>query len=200
MSEAEVNVYAEIKKAKCIQLMNALKEALRAPQNQRILTDEIQAKMFEDLERTHSEMHTGRPIEVDAKEWANWETYKTDVEAFHDHWWAMMKLAAEYGGNQGHGQSPSKSKIDEHGPKENEDHNESSSSEFWSSSHWTMLYHTTAWVILLYCAISCSYLLYDSRNYHHLYRESPITNDEQSTMNVDVANSGMFQIKSRGIP
>ena len=194
MSEAEVKVYPAIKKAKCIQLMNALKVALRAPQSQRILTDQIQAKMFEDLEKTHSEMHTGRSIEVDAKEWANWDTYKEDVEAFHDHWWAMMSLAAEYGGNQEHGQSPSKSKIDEHSPKENEDHDESSFSEFWSSSHWTMLYHTTAWIILLYCAITCSYLLYHSRNYNHLHNESLITSNGQSTMNVDVVNNGVFQI------
>ena len=174
MADAEVKVYPELKKAKCIQLMNALKVALRAPQKQRILTDEIQAKMFEDLVLTHSEMHTGRPIEEDAKEWANWDTYKEDVEASHAHWWAQMSLAAEYGGNQAHqehAQSPSKSTINEQGKNENKDHDDRSSSEFWSSSHWTALYHTTTWIMLLYCTITCSYLLHHSRNYNHLHNE-----------------------------
>ena len=194
MSEAEVKVYLEHKKAKCIELMNALRVALRAPQNQRILTDEVQAKMFEDLEKTHSEMHTGNPIEVDAKEWVNWETYKEDVEAFHDHWWAMMNLAAEYGGNKEHAQSPSKSKINEQDKIENEDRGESSFSEFWSSSQWTALHHTTAWIILLYCTITCSYLLHQSRSSHSPHSELITTTEGQSTMYEDVANDGVFRI------
>ena len=200
MSEEEVKVHPKLKKAKCIQLMNALKVALRAPQNQRILTDEIQAKMFEDLEKTHSEMHTGKAIEEDAKEWANWETYKEDVDAFHDHWWAMMNLAAEYGGNQEHAQSPLKPNINKQRDNEDTDHDENSSNEFWSSSHWTALYHTAIWVILLYCTITCSYLLHHSKNHHHLHNESLIaTSDGQSTMNVDVANDGVFPPKFHGI-
>ena len=195
MSAVEENVQPELKKAKCIRLMNALKVALRAPQNQRIFTDEIQAKMFEDLEQTHSDMHTGRPIEVDANEWANWETYKEDVEAFHDHWWAMVSLAAEYGGNKEPAQSPLKSEINKENKNENKAHDDSSPSEFWSSSHWTALYHTTTWVILLYCAITCSYLLHQNRNHQHLRNEPLITSDGQSTMNIDVANDGVFQIK-----
>ena len=196
MSEAEVNVQSELKKAKCIQLMNALKGALRAPQNQRILTDEIQAKMFEDLEKTHSEMHTGRPIEVDANEWANWETYKEDVEAFHDHWWAMMSLAAEYGGNDEAAPSPSKSEINENDKNENKDDHDISPNEFRSSSRWTKVYNTTTLFILLYCAITCSYLLHLSLR---LRDEPPITDDPQSTSNADAATNGTFQISLNGI-